>query len=118
MKIRSVFCATAIGVLASSVSAGQFDGLYFPTGLQWSCNPVDVGMDGGSLQIEGNNLIGVENFCELSQPTPVRGMDAVLYDANCAAEGEEYSLRVMLLRQRMGVYVITEDGVADWTRCR
>ena len=118
MRNRSVFCATAIGVLASSAIAGQFDGLYFPTGLQWSCNPIDVGMDGGSLQIEGDTLTGVENFCQLSQPTNVRGMDAVLFDADCAGEGYEYSYRVMLLNKPDGVYVISEDGVADWTFCK
>jgi len=117
MTAQSILCAAALSIGAAAAAAGQFDGLYYPTGMQWSCNPIDVGMDGGALQIEGDALIGVENYCELSQPTSVRGMEAVLYDADCAGEGYEYSYRVMLLRQPSGVYVITEDGVADWTLC-
>ena len=118
MLVRSILYAAIVGSMTLSASAGQFDGLYFPTGMQWSCNPIDVGMDGGALQIEGNALIGVENFCQLSQPTNVRGMDAVLFDADCAGEGYEYSYRVMLLNKPDGVYVISEDGVADWTFCK
>lgn len=67
--------------------------LYAPVGMQWPCRSNDMGMDGGALLIDETRLIGVENFCRLLQPTPIRDMDAVLYDATCNAEGMEYSLR-------------------------
>lgn len=86
--------------------------------MQWPCRSNDVGMDGGALLIDETRLIGVENFCRLLQPIPIRDMDAGLYDATCNAEGMEYSLRVMLLKKPGGVYVINQDGVADWSLCR
>jgi hypothetical protein len=75
-------------------------------------------MDGGALSIKGNILRGVESYCQLTQPTQVRDMDGVLYDALCAAEGEEYIYRVMLLRNRQGVFVISDGEVSDWRRCK
>ena len=75
MTVQSIFRATAVRIDAVAAAVDALDDPYHPTGMQWSCSPVDVGMDGGALQIGGNTLTGVENDCELSQPTPVRGMD-------------------------------------------
>ena len=115
--IRPALTALFLSILPATSHAGQFDGLYAPTGMQWSCNHAEIGMDGGAFRIERDNLNGVENHCRLSQPTAIRDMDAVLYDATCASEGSEYSFRLMLLRKPGGVYVISDGAVADWSLC-
>lgn len=117
MHFRISLLALCLGAVALTARAEQFDGLYAPTGMPWSCDIQDVGMDGGALQIDGTRMTGVETYCRLSRPTQVRGMDAVLYDATCASEGMDYSFRVMLLKKPNGVYVVRPDGIAEWSLC-
>ena len=105
-------------MVATTALATPFEGIYQPAGSNWTCNPADVGMDGGALAVKGNAFHGVENVCELSNPTAVRGMDAVLYDAECSGEGESYSYRVMILRNDAGIYVIQNGYASDWQSCR
>jgi hypothetical protein len=105
-------------MLPIGAAAGPFDGLYRPdtqATMLWDCH--SVGQDGGAVAVMGDQLIGVENRCTLSNPTPVRGMDAMLYDSTCNAEGESYTERVMLMAQPGGVYVIRDGAVANWVRC-
>lgn len=99
--------------LAAPAFAGPFDGVYRPDqpwAEGWDC--VSVGSDGGALAIEGDVFKGVESQCQLTNPVPVTGMDAILYDAECAGEGETYSYRMMLMRLPEGVAVI-EDGFVN-----
>ena len=44
-------------------------------------------------------------------------MDAMLYDAECAAEGETYSYRMMLLRLPDGVAIIEDGAVSPLVSC-
>ena len=62
-------------------------------------------------------LEGVESSCKLTKPTKVRGMDAVLYDAICSSEGEQYSYRVMLMRRDNGIYVVQNGYASEWRSC-
>lgn len=104
---------TCVGTAAAT----PFDGIYRPAGMDWwSCQ--DVGMDGGAVAVRNNVLYGVESYCELTNPTNVRGISAVLYDAVCAAEGSEYSYRVMLMTHPEGIFVVQDGFVADWRQCR
>lgn len=108
----------AATVVASGATSGPYDGLYVPEGMNWSCRADQLGMDGGALAFRGDELVGVENYCKLTQPTQVRGMNAVLFDAVCSGEGEEYTERVMLMPHfQNGIYIIRDGGVADWRRC-
>ncbi|WP_141655834.1 hypothetical protein [Roseibaca calidilacus] len=50
MRFRTGFSALCLGG-AVTAQAGQFDGLYAPTGPQWSCNPDDLRRDGRALRI-------------------------------------------------------------------
>lgn len=108
----------ATAAAAAPALAGPFEGTYYP-GIAlpgaWDCK--SIGMDGGALAVQGDELIGVENRCTLTAPVEVRDMDAVLYDAQCAGEGETTSERVMLMRSTEGLYVIRDGFVADWLRC-
>jgi len=103
---------------AAPAAAGPFDGLYYP-GIAlpgaWDCKT--LGMEGGAVGVQGDQLIGVENTCTLTNPVEVRGMAAVLYDEECAGEGETTTARVMLMTSDEGLYVIRDGFVADWLRC-
>lgn len=108
-----------IAVLLPSLGfATPYDGIYRPNydfADSWDCR--SVGQDGGALAIEADRLLGVENTCQLTAPVEVRDMNAVLYDAQCAGEGESYSERLMLMAHDFGVYVIRDGIVLDWIRC-
>lgn len=116
--MKSALLAACVALIAAPAFTGPFDGIYQPAGYQWSCRSEQIGMDSGALAIQGDVLRGVENYCRLTRPTPVRDMNAVLYDAVCSAEGSQYSERVMLMRHPHGVYVMRDGSVADWRRCQ
>ena len=71
--------AVVLMASASTVYATPFDGLYAPAGSfeSWSCKSEELGGDGGAVGVTNNYLHGVENDRELTNPTNVRGMDAV-----------------------------------------
>jgi hypothetical protein len=102
-------------VLASSVVAGPYDGLYAPSGFNWNCK--DIGMDGGALAMKDDEFFGVENTCKLSNPVGVRGMSATLFDANCSGEGETSSYRMMFLRTGTDLTVIANGYALLLERC-
>jgi hypothetical protein len=109
MRILLPTIVAAIHLAAPGV-AGPFDGIYRPDqpwAENWDC--ASVGLDGGALAIEGDTFKGVENQCKLTNPMPVTGMDAILYDAECSGEGETVSYRMMVMRLPEGVAII-EDG--------
>ncbi|MCC5985881.1 MAG: hypothetical protein JJU42_16110 [Rhodobacteraceae bacterium] len=115
--MRNLMFAAALTAFAAPALA--FDGLYRPGpewgGDSWDCET--VGMDGGAIAVQGDRFIGVENFCTLSDPVDVRGMDAVLYDATCEGEGETYTYRMMLHRTFDGIAVISEGVASNLIRC-
>ena len=114
---RPLILCLAVG-LATPGLAGPFDGLYRPDqpwAEGWDCQ--SVGSDGGALAIEGDLFKGVENQCRLTNPVPVTGMDAILYDAECAAEGETSSYRMMLMRLPEGLAIIEDGFVSPLKRC-
>lgn len=112
LLLTALFALTAL-----PAGAGQFDGVYKPAGLSWSCQARDLGMDGGAVGVFGDQFLGVENTCTLTNPTPIPGLGAVAYTAECNGEGMTYTYPLMLMTQDNGIYVITEGYVADWTRC-
>ena len=71
----------------------------------------------GALSIKDDLFQGVENQCRLTNPVPVTGMDAILYDADCASEGETLSYRLMLMRTPDGVVLIEDGSVVSLKRC-
>ena len=108
-----------LAMLAGPALAGPFDGIYRPDqpfAEGWDCQ--SVGQDGGALAVQGDIFTGVENQCRLTNPVQVTGMDAVLYDAECAGEGETYSYRLMLMRLPDGIAVIQDGSVNELLTCR
>ncbi len=68
-------------------------------------------MDGGALAVQDDLFQGVENSCRLTNPVAVKGMDAILYDAECSGEGETEAYRVMLMRLPDGLAMIRDGFV-------
>lgn len=117
--MRALMAGLSIALAATAAAAGPYDGVYRPNydfAAGWNCR--DIGMDGGAVAVRDGVLYGIENACQLTNPTQVRGMAATLYDAVCSGEGESYSYRVMLMRTDEGILMIQEGFAADWLRCR
>ncbi|SOC19750.1 hypothetical protein SAMN05877809_1113 [Rhodobacter sp. JA431] len=115
--MKTISLAFAACLTAVSVHAGPFDGVYHPAGETWDCRSDQIGGDGGAVAILGEWLEGVESRCQLTQPTPVRDMKAVLYDAVCSELGETTTHRLMILSHDRGVYLIRDGYVSDWRFC-
>lgn len=111
--MRTIIFLLSIFV-ASAVQAGQFDGKY-RLNKHWDCKT--VGMDGGAMEIRSGKLRGVESLCLMKNPIAVRGMEAVLYDLECNGEGETWSNRLMLLKQKGGLLYIQDGFATQWRHC-
>ena len=119
-RVTFAILAMFAGCAATSTLAQSypFDGLYKPRGADyenWDCQI--VGQDRGAISIKGDELRGIESQCRLLKPTSVNGMDAVLYDMECAGEGEKWTERVMFMKAEFGVYYIINNFVAEWQSC-
>ncbi|MGR3636895.1 MAG: hypothetical protein ACU0BK_13370 [Shimia sp.] len=111
--------AFGVGLSPALSNASPYDGVFSPAGEgNWSCDPEQIGMDGGALAVMQGQMRGVENSCNLTNPTSVRGMNAMLFDAQCSSEGETYSYRVMLMSHANGIYVIQDGYAAEWRYCQ
>ena len=94
------------------VAAENFNGRYALKG--YSCD--DPGLF--SRTIKGVELYNDESYCTCQSKTNVRGMNALLFDAMCSSEGEEYIQRVMLMKGYEKVIYIIQDGwVGEFNRC-
>lgn len=105
-------------MVMAATPALAFDGLYRPDepwAEGWDCQT--VGMDGGALAVQDGKFYGVENTCELTNPTAIRGMDGILYDAVCTGEGMTATLRMMLMQVEGGLAVIRDGSVTTLKRC-
>lgn len=79
----------------------------------------DRAADDGVVTIEGDRIRFYESACTLTNPLPVRAMDgAVLFDAQCSAEGMTESRRLLLLPLADGGLGLAQGGlVARYARC-
>ena len=117
-SVKRYFALFAVLPFATTSAAGPFDGIYRPnydSTAHWNCT--DIGADSGAMAIQGNVLFETESNCILTDPVRVNGMNAVLYNGQCAIEGTEYSERVMLMKSGHGVYVIRDGFVLDLIHC-
>ncbi|GAB4271782.1 MAG: hypothetical protein Kow0013_24810 [Pararhodobacter sp.] len=55
-------------------------------------------------------MTGLETACTMTNPVAVRGLNATLFDMNCAGEGETSSDRMMPMSDRDGASVRVTDG--------
>jgi len=114
--------APLIFVFPHSAVAQDFAGIYRPNyafARDWSCNAGDLGSDGGSVGIVDGKMIGVENQCTLSNPTPVPGnANATRYDEECWGEGTQYTATIEIEKTPVGILFRQNDepGV-EWRLC-
>ena len=113
---RPLIAFSVLVGLGSSVTAQALDGLYKPSGTDWSCSPNDIGMDGGALAILDGYLEGVENRCNLTDPQPEG--EATRYTTLCTGEGYTVRGSVTLKATANGVLVRRDGGSSYWVRCR
>jgi hypothetical protein len=111
----------ALAALPQSAAAqsllDRVQGLYYPPNQgTWDC--ATVGMDGGALAVQGQTLQGLENACEMRNPFPIPGMDAMAFDLACTAEGMTHDGgRVILVPLEGGLGLVRDGSVVTWTRC-
>jgi len=93
-----------------------FQGRYVPND-NFSCT--DPGGDGNVFAMVGNVLEVGEMECTLSAGSPVGDHGAVLFDANCNAEGTDFPEQFILHNDAFGAMaVLSSEGVAMWDRCQ
>ncbi|MEM9432836.1 MAG: hypothetical protein AAGA12_02850 [Pseudomonadota bacterium] len=117
----SDFCKAVLAVctttaLAGPVFAQSIDGLYQPSGTDWSCSPNQIGMEGGALAIQYGVFEGVENRCELTNPQPYgRGTS---FTAVCSAEGSTHQEQMTITPTANGVSIQRDSFTSYWRRCQ
>lgn len=124
LGLTSVLIMIAMPALADSHSttprgAEYFEGLYRPAGAYgatWSCDPQFLGQDGGALGVVDGYLEGLENRCELTNPTPTAG-DRTAFEAVCSAEGSTYTRTEVLGRTADGIVLGPVGDDVSWVSC-
>lgn len=117
--MRVLISATSLALTVTVAAAGPFDGNYYDRENGPNEDYCDAVPEGGIAEIKANQVFFYETSCQLSNPVTVRGMDAILYDAECGGEGPLSETRIMLMRPRDGdgIFVLTETYFYDWANC-
>ena len=117
--LAAISCGLVLGHSGALADASRFSGTYKPAGPEfssWDC--VSIGQDGGALLVTPDTFVGVETQCKLRRPVAVNGMNATLFDAECAGEGYEWVERIMFMLSDEGRLFYVRDGFAgEWVRC-
>ena len=119
---KSIVFAIFTTLFSSPVAAGPFDGAYDRT--VENCYRTS---DSRQI-ISGDTYEFWEGGCHLTNPTAVRGISsAMIYDAVCSAEGEQFSYRVMFIgnaetwlgdaRVPLDLYAVRDGHVSQLVRC-
>lgn len=109
--------AWLVALMAATSAAAQdgFEGTYRPT-IDADC--ARVGETGGALQIADGVFHGLETECQMTMPTPVRDMDAVLYDMSCSGGGTDWQERALFMNAADGGLIMVWNGFAfHYDRC-
>lgn len=120
--MKAKFVGSALTTLAAiaitaAVHAEDFDGIYQPQGYDWTCDPDDIGMDGGALAIGGGYIDGVENRCELQNPRKSTSTSGTQFTAVCSGEGMEYREELTITSTENGVRILRDGHEIMWARC-
>lgn len=114
MRIFEVWAAAIIfiGFASLPAAAGSFDGWCF---MQDECY--------GPSKIRNDSYGTCEENCILTNATPIRGMDARLYDVSCTADHGNRTERIMLMRYsdvdgKRRVIAVDKFGSQELKRCK
>ena len=113
----NAFATTVVTLLcfAGAGHAQNIDGLYQPSGADWSCSPAQIGMDGGALAIQDGVFDGVENRCDLTNPQT--DGNGTKFTAICSAEGDTYQEQMTITPTTNGVSIQRDGFTSYWRRC-
>ncbi|GGL56899.1 hypothetical protein [Wenxinia marina] len=108
--------ALALALLPASAAAEPYDGIYRQAE---NADCALVGADGGSVRIADGVFEGVGSQCLMTLPVDVVDMDATLYTMECAAGGEAWTERAMLMHtpDRDGLFMIWNGYAFRYDRC-
>ena len=113
--MKTLFTTLVALCVAGVSSAENIDGLYQPSGADWSCSPDQIGMESGALAIQNLVFEGVENRCDLTNPLPDgRG---TAFTAICSAEGSTYEQPITITPTANGVSIQRDGFTSYWRRC-
>jgi len=107
-------------LISTSANATPFAGIYrpdYPEFTNWSCRADQVGMDGGAVAILNNQILGVENTCDMDNPRPLTDQKGMAYTLTCAGEGETYRETAEITRTPTGIRINRSGGASDWIKC-
>ncbi|WP_296644727.1 hypothetical protein [Roseinatronobacter sp.] len=97
-KYVSVLAAFMIALPVSAISDTlRFDGTYSLSGQTQDCKVENNNMVSAAFRIQNGLLYGLGSVCRLDNPTPIRDMNAVLYDINCADVDGNWPKRIFLM---------------------
>jgi len=108
--------ATAQENFTDRIAGRYAGGIGLPQGSP--CPP--AAPEGGRpVGFEGETYYGANFTCRFHTATPVRGMDAILYDISCTGEtGTPYDAgRTMLMPTEEGLWFIQDGRMQFWPRC-
>ena len=116
MKSFATLLAPALCLLPATLLAGPYDGVYRQTS---NAECALIGVNGGSVRIASGIFYGVETQCNMTRPVDVNGMNATLYTMECAAGGEQWTERAMLMPTPDGsaLYMIWDGYVFLYSLC-
>ena len=113
----SRLAASVIALWAGVAGAADYSGTY---GLTAGSDCSILGMDhpNGTIVISEGVFSGIESSCRMTRPVDVIGMDATLFTFECAGEGLQWDMRVMLMwAAEGGIYVIRDGFAAQYPAC-
>lgn len=114
-SLRAALLAMPVALVLPAVSAGAQDGQFdgdWATGDPMACDLSGNDAVNFALRIRGDAFFGLETQCRMTNPVTVRDLGAVLYDMDCAGEGESWSYRALFMIDRDGQLVRILDGSA------
>jgi len=115
---RFVFLATLMLLpLPALAQDGAFDGDW-AVGDPMTCSMSGSDPENFALRIRGDQFRGLENQCTMTNPLTVPGIGAVIYEMECAGEGQRSSHRALFMMDRDGQLVMISEGSArTYPRC-
>ncbi len=108
--------ATVLALVPALAAADAYDGTYRQVA---NADCANVGVDGGSLKIEGGIFYGVEVECRMTRPVNVVDMDATLYTMACSGEDTNWTERAMLMlsKENDGLMMVWNGYAFKYDRC-
>jgi hypothetical protein len=106
-----VFFSAALWVCGGVAALAQtYDGLCFQGN---ECT--------GPVPITDGTFFTCEENCVMEEATPVRGMDAFIFDVTCRGDSGTYSYRMIMSRvmtsEGLATFAITNDSITPLMRC-